>query len=637
MRKLAVLLTVVALVATLSLGATAATYTLGLFEEPTTLNPFGALGPDATTWNFVVATGIYYPGLYGSAMPKYQFSPSLASDMPGEFVEEEIEGTTYFTSVIPLRQDQTWNTGDPVNADDVVFTYDTIQEFALTGNWATYNNPDVLARVEKVDDYAVKFVLKKYPGLAEWQYGVLQSLIVSKNAWEDRVAEAWQVYEDKVAEGTEEVAARELAAKELYGTPNPNPVTALGIQFSKWEKGAYWANTAREDYQGDTTTLFANDDLKIENPSGYVFEMGACDGDTDYVVEEGPFFDDFIYRLYLNQQAALIAVQRGEVDFLFSAQGLVQGYKEQLEGDPNIGILANPSNGFRFLAFNQARYPFGIPEFGEAVATLIDRDFVLNNVLQGAAIPLATPIPPGNAYWYKDDVEIPGTKLDEEGNRVDMTRSERVAYATEVLKSAGFTWEVEPEVDVVEDLVTTPGQGLKMPNFEPFEPFVMMTPPAGYDPMRATFGLYIQLWLQDVGIPIISRPTSFNTISQKVFDEVDFDAFILGWGLGGIYPDYMRAFFHTDGGFQVVGASDAEYDEYIDNFMAARTMEEAKYWMDKAQDRFQKFQPYTILFTTEIYDVYRKDRIEYPYTEVLDGIQGVYGVPSSAKPVMVAE
>jgi ABC-type transport system substrate-binding protein len=41
----------------------------------------------------------------------------------------------------------------------------------------------VLERVERVDDLTVKFILKEKPGLAQWQYGLLQNYIYPKHYW----------------------------------------------------------------------------------------------------------------------------------------------------------------------------------------------------------------------------------------------------------------------------------------------------------------------------------------------------------------------------------------------------------------------------------------------------------------------
>jgi peptide/nickel transport system substrate-binding protein len=75
--------------------------------------------------------------------------------------------------------------------------------------------------------------------------------------------------------------------------------------------------------------------------------------------------------------------------------------------------------------------------------------------------------------------------------------------------------------------------------------FTILTPPADYDPHRATSGLMIQEWLRELGMPAYSRPMAFSSMLQQVKSNHDFDAFILGYGRLRLDPDYVRNLFHS--------------------------------------------------------------------------------------------
>lgn len=595
------LLVAVMVVGMASLAMAEKVYKVGIGEDPTTMNMWSALGPgDATMYNYVVTSG-YYSSLYGYADYSFAFVPSLAADMPGEFKKEG----DYYTSIVPLRKGLKWSDGNEFTADDVVFTYQTLIDLDLQGNWASYH-PDILAKVEKIDDYTVKFYLTEIPGLAEWNYGILMGAIMSKAKWGSIV---------------EEAKKQDDPAQYLYAVEVTDPVTLAGLDFAKWEKGAFWQNVPAEYYAGGgETRIYVNGRHEIEEGDWSWAGYGPEGSDLELKVETGPFVDSVIYRLYLNQDSMIMALKKGDIDYMLSAQGLTKGFREELQGTPGIEVVANPSNGFRYMCFNRGRYPFSIVEFNQAVATLIDRDYVMNSVLQGAGIPNASPVPPGNSYWYNPNIKVWG-----EG----MSRAERVAQAVELLEKAGFSWEQKPVVDLENDTYT-PGSGIIMPNGEKMKPFDIMTPPAGYDPLRATFGLWIQLWLNDLGIPARSVPTQFNVISEKVFNTGDFDAFILGWGLG-LYPDHLYAFFHSEGGFNCNSFSDPVFDQIIEEFMKAQDLTSARELLFAAQERLAETLPYIVLFSTPIYDAYRKDKIQFPYTDLLDGIQGLYGMPTTVK------
>jgi peptide/nickel transport system substrate-binding protein len=67
-----------------------------------------------------------------------------------------------------------------------------------------------------------------------------------------------------------------------------------------------------------------------------------------------------------------------------------------------------------------------------------------------------------------------------------------------------------------------------------------LTPPADYDPHRATSGLMIQEWMRELGMPAYrSDPWHFHRSLQQVKSNHDFDAFILGYGRLRLDPAYV--------------------------------------------------------------------------------------------------
>lgn len=584
-----------------------------IFEDPTTTNPFAALGPDATVWNSYVASDVYYSTLYGNAAPRFDYSPSLAADLPSPKVKEG----EYWTSVVPLRKGLKWNDGSEFTADDVVFTYDLLLKFdadKLGGNWASYAPKDVLDKVEALDKYRVKFYLKKDAGLAYWQYGILTSLIVEKKHWDKVAADALKSADP---------------VKSLLSYDNPKPESVNGFQFIKWEKSAFWENRAVSGYadKGLTTTFYKNGALKLANSKlkfnwvGY----GKPEGDKELELVEGPYVDSLIYRIYGNKNAAILALMNGDVDYIFNSLGLERGHAEQLRKAKDVSLIENHTNGFRYLAFNTRRAPMSISEFRQAIATVIDRDFVTKKILQGVAFTLATPVPPGNAFWYNDKVTTWGD---------GMNQAQRVEAAVKLLKKAGFTWETEPKIIDAAKNKYEPGDGIKMPDGTPMKRIEMLAPAPGYDPLRSTFALWIERWVQDLGIPLRAKLTDFNVIATKAFDEQDFDMYMLGWSLG-LYPDHLFYFFHSSqagkGGFNAPGYNNPEYDKAAQAFMDATALDEAQKLAFKAQEMLAEDVPYIVLFDTPIIEAYRSDRVKFPYAEILSGLQYVAGAPGQLK------
>jgi len=597
-------------------------YRLSMFEDPTTQNPYAGLGPQATVWNAYVTYDVYYSALYGYAPPTLAVVPGLAAADAPEPVEEIVDGEVRYTAVIPLRTDLTWSDGTPFTAEDVEFSYQTVMTFGavqLGGNWASYNpikpgtdDQYLVEKVEALDPATVKFYLTYKPGLAEWNFGALMMPIFQKAHWEPVVQRALQ---------------SENPLEELRRFENSNPVSIGGFMFGQWERGAFYENVRNPYFKGDIIKHYANGAVTIENPESgffYATSVPAPEGEPILVVEEGPFVDAANYRLFLNQNAAALALLSGEVDFFLNSLGLSRGLRDQVAGRPGVTLVENSTNGFRYISFNMRKEPFSYPAFRQAVATLIDRELITQNILQGAAFPLATVIPPGNAAWYNPNVTVWGQ---------GMTQAQRVAEAVRILKSAGFSWQTEPQVDL-ERNTYTPGSGLRLPSGQPVQPFEMLAPTPAYDPLRATFAIWIERWMRELGIPVTARLTDFNTISTTVFDEQDFDMFMLGWSLG-IYPDHVYYFFHSSqaglGGFNAGGYSDPEFDRLAEAFMAATDLETARELIFQLQEKLAQDVPYIVLFDTPILEAYRGDRLQFPYTEVLGGLSFWEALPTQVK------
>jgi ABC-type transport system substrate-binding protein len=257
------------------------------------------------------------------------------------------------------------------------------------------------------------------------------------------------------------------------------------------------------------------------------------------------------------------------------------------------------------------------------VATLIDKEFITSTVLQGVAIPTYTTVPEGNQFWYNPDVPLIGKGL---------SRQERVEQAVQILRDAGFTWEAEPRVSEDGSFMEVEGKGLRMPDGELVPELTLLAPSAGYDPLRSTFAIWIERWLNDVGIPVNARLTGFNIIVETINDPEAFDMFMLGWSLT-LYPDYLEAFFHSRhtkaDDLNRGGYSNPEFDQLADELLEETELEDAREKVFKMQEFLADDLPYVVLFTTPIVETYRSDRLEFPYTEVLDGIQDLNGLTAA--------
>ena len=587
-------------------------YQLGITADLTTTNYWAYLGPDGTTWNQYVLSGTK-PTLYGYSDQRFDWIPSLASDFPTPLIEESVGGETVWSTEVDLKQGVKWNDGSDVTAEDFVFTAHTATELELTGNWPSIVDPEFFDHAEAVGPYKLKIYFKKKPGLARWQFGLAFMPIFSKSYWEPVVAEAMK------AEGPTE------QQKLLYAHVPENEPSAGGFLFDRWEQGAFAEKDRNDDFyfRDSVVTQYANGAYTESKPGVYEYSAYGDPGEVkalEYTV--GPHVNSAIYSIYGSQDAAVLALKKGDIDFMLNPLGLSKGLQEQLQGEDGLATIENPSSGVRYLGFNFRRPPMDNKAFRQAVATLIDKEFITETVLQGVAIPVYTMVPEGNKTWHNAEVPMIGQGL---------SRGDRVAAAVDLLKGAGFTWETEPRISEDGRFIEQRGEGLKMPNGEPVPEMSLIAPSAGYDPLRSTFAIWIERWMNEMGIPLRADLTGFNLIVEKVFNTQNFDMWILGWGLS-IFPDYLEAFFHSRHsdleGYNPGGYDNPEFDGLADELLAETDLERAREQVFRLQEFLADELPYVVLFTTPIVETFRSDRIEFPYTESLGGLQEAAGLPA---------
>jgi peptide/nickel transport system substrate-binding protein len=576
-------------------GGDLGTYTLGIFEDVTTDNVWAYNEvAEGTVWNqyFLAPTSA---GAYTISYPGIEFVPDLAD---GE-LQPAVQDGEEWVGTLTLKSGLMWSDGEALTAEDYAFTWNTVKDLNIQGGWIDYtdwapDNGPVLS-VEAVDDVTVEVRFNAQPGLAIWGpgTGVTNMPIMPEHFWAPIVEEA---------SGAEDPVAELLAAS---GAEAP----AIGpTVFAEFEEGSHAASSANPNYY----------DEGAEKTSGGV------------TWTEGPFADEFQFPLYGGQEAAVLALADGEVDYLLNPLGMQRGFQDQVTENPDLTAVVNPTNGYRFLAFNHSRAPMDDPAFRDALTALINKEFVTENLLQGVAFPLYVILPEGNVAWYNAEV---ADELATQGY-AGLEDAERKQIAIDILTEAGYSWETAPEV--AEDGTFTAGTGLIGPDGEPVGTLELIHPTQSYDPLRATFASYISGVAQEMGIDLVGIPTDFTKIVADVFTLDDennytspFDMFILGYSLGNAaFPTFHCSFFCTGGDSNNTQYSNDDYDALADAFDAAQEETEAFEAMWEMERLIARDKPHVPLFDTGILEFYN-NRVQYPFTETLSGLQFLFGLQSS--------
>jgi len=589
-------------------------YRAAILEDMTTLNWWSNYGPiNSSMWNYVVA-GTYHPAAYGTSYHRWDYAPFAADGMPTDLEQEG----DFWVSTVKIRKDLKWSDGAAVTAQDWAWTADVALKLNLQGNWSGYD-PNFLDRIEAVDDYTAKLYYHTKPGLAIHQYGVLLKPWMSKAFWAplvDPLVQRMVTESEGLEKDSDEYTTLQTEITQQLETLDPTGEPSAGAwQFGQWEAGAYIENTRNEAYFDSMrqVTEYANGGYKqVTGDQEFV------SGDTSKVeleYTEGPWFDKTIFSIY-NSDAAVLALDAGEVDFIISPNGLSEGQVAQLQPNPKVSIATNVANGFRYLSFNFNRPALAEKTLRQAIACMIDKQFLTQNVLQGDAIPVNTIVPESNAYWYN-----PNVPLFCEG----MSTQERMEESVRMLKEAGYTWDTEPTWNPDRGGSVEYGAGLKGPDGQYIPEFGLLAPTAGYDPLRATTGVYLEQWMQQLGMPVKAQLINFNRILE-LRASGEWDMYILGWGLG-VEPSYACDFLQPESGWNFGAYDSQEFDDLCNQYKAETDREKAREIAMQFQEVLATDLPYLYLFTTPLYDAWDNTRVMFPFTEVADGIGGgAYGL-----------
>jgi ABC-type transport system substrate-binding protein len=535
---------------------------IGLAEEPRTINVW--LASDANSRK--VLSLIYQP-LYITDPDTLALVPWLAEKLP-------IYDPQRRSYTVPLR-DVLWSDGSRFTSRDVAFTGRLIQSFKVPRYASKWR---FIERIETPDARTVVFYLKR--PMAEFLSGTMATPIVQEKEWVGPVQQA---------QGTK----KPLAA--LINHRMHHPVGTGPFVLKEWRQGAYLHLTRNPYFFGTNLTI-----------NGHTL---------------GPYVEDLVYTVFGTSDVAILALKKGSIDMFWWP--IQPGYMADLEQHEQIRLFTNEKSALYFMGFNLRQPPFDDPALRQAVAYLIDKDFIVSRILQGQGTKMFSVIPAENRFWYATDLPRYGD---------GMSRESRIKTAYHLLADAGYSWQVPP-VDLSGALQTA--SAIRGPDGQPLPRFTILTPPADYDPHRATSGLMIQEWLRELGMPAYARPMAFSSLLQQVKGNHDFDAFILGYGRLRLDPGYVRNLFHSTNdkarGWNMSGYRNPVFDDIADRSASEMDPLKRQTLVVQMQRQIADDLPYIPLYKPSVVEAVRKDRFQ-GWVEMLEGIGNIWSM-CQVKPV----
>jgi peptide/nickel transport system substrate-binding protein len=647
-------------------------YRIGLTSPIDVTNWWAAMGAEGTSDERAIFSNTK-ESLFSLTRPGFVQVPSLASTPAPVGVSQR--GSVWVVEQ-PIRDDVEWSDGEPVTADDLVFYFDVVQEFALGGSHAS-NFPAAVTDVSAADEQTVRVEFGASPSLTDWQAGVAMAPLVPAHFWGEHVEAARDAAETARqavtdAQARAAVAAASLADADSGNDITPEQVTADQIDAHRadvaasagrdhlysvdpgsepssgslvledWEDGMTVSRSNPSYFaRGTETTVFSDGSVRVAGVGSDDVYGGEASGEVLAHHVVGPFISGVRWRGYESASAAHEARARGEIDFVIDREGLsfTQYNEAAAEGGSKLSI--SQADGFRFLAFNLRKPPMSDPVFRKAVATVIDKELVASSLFNGTLYPAYTIVHPGLGR-FDEEVNRPGWSSGR-----PMSVAQRFEAAIVMLSEAGYTWDVEPQLvyddsGALADVLA--GAGLRMPNgVDVPDLTIMAAPGSGEDPVRATYALWIQQWMADLGIPVTTEATDLESIVETAVepssaeDILSWDMHVLGWGgpdraLPGLT---LVALFHSrngveSGGLNTTGYSSSEFDAAADSFVSSQTIEEAGRWTREMERIISEDLPYVTLYRPPVIEALGRD-VTLPVEEIMGGHAAASGWPEAVR------
>lgn len=453
----------------------------GQLVRATTSDPrsFNAIIAKETSTTEV--TGYIFEGLTRTNGVTAKVEPSLAERW--EVSADGLQWTFY------LRQGVLWFDGKPFTADDVVFTFNEL----IYNDDIPSSARDIFTidgkefQVEKKDPYTVTFTLpiRFAPFLRGMSQEILPKHILKRAVDKKEFNFTWGIDTDP---------------KEIIGT---GPYRLIeyrpGERFVFQRNPLYWKKSATG--------------------------------------ESLPYIEKIIYLIFQSQDVSLLKFRDQELDVI-GLRGMDYPLIKPLEKEENFTVYdVGPAFGTSFITFNQNRgknpktgKPFVDPkklawftnrEFRRAIAHAVDREKIIEIVMNGLGYPQYSSMSPSAGFFYNPDV----TQYDYDLNK-----------ARAILKKAGF--------------MDRDGDGLLEDKKGERVEFNLFTNGGGTTAERVQIAGIIRHDLKRLGMKVNFLTLEFNILVRKLNATFDWDAIIIGL-TGGVEPHFGKNVWSSDGGLHM--------------------------------------------------------------------------------------
>ncbi|USZ69388.1 ABC transporter substrate-binding protein [Halorussus salilacus] len=303
---------------------------------------------------------------------------SLARRIDGEvrpWLAEEwsFDGGDEPTATVALRADLAWHDGEDLTAEDVAFTYRFLADTSLgdaddpvpSGRYR--GRSSLVADIEAADERTVRIEFEESSETVARRAFTVP--VLPEHVWADRSDRTSIEGMDVEGEVTE----------ALVWT-NPDPVGSGPFEFVR--------STPREML------------LLERHPDHFLWE--AEEGVAERFGD--PAFDRLSLRVASSDVTAIERVAAGQADATVTGVGTET--VSRIEDADGLELAVDRSRAFYHVGFNCRREPMVDADFRRALAGLLDKAFVADDLLDGYATPIASPL--AGTEWLPEGLEFDG-------------------------------------------------------------------------------------------------------------------------------------------------------------------------------------------------------------------------------------
>ncbi|MGP1375557.1 MAG: ABC transporter substrate-binding protein [Almyronema sp.] len=438
---------------------------------------------DPETFNYALSR--QRPNIFPLTFEGLTSVNGLTAEIEPELAESWEVSADQLHFTFTLRQDLKWSDGEPLTADDVVFTYEQV-----------IFNPDIPSGVadmlrigqsgqfptlRKLSDRQIEFTLPE----------PFSPFLLSTAGAPDGVAIL-----------PKHALAAAVETKDASGSP---------VFLTTWG-----TNTPPDQIIGNGPYRLSR---YVPNER-VVFERNPYYWRKDASGTPQPYIDRYIWQIVESTTASLIQFRSGGTDAIgVSANEFALLKREEERGNFKI-YNGGPAFGTTFLSFNLNQgsrngRPLVDPvksswftqvAFRQAIAYALDRQTMLNNLFQGLGQLQHSPI----------DIQSPFYLPPEQGLKT---------YDYNPDKSRALLQQIGFQYNAAGQLLDADGNRVR---------FTLITN-AG-NKLREAMGAQVKQDLSQIGIQVDFQPLDFSALVEKLSTSLDWDCYLLGF-TGGIEPN----------------------------------------------------------------------------------------------------